>query len=146
MVPRDRILNASDDRVRQRRTSCRHGDFQTKFLKIKKMLWLQKFGLISIFISIFQAIFGFVWNYLTLTSTIWAPSNAYYHYRLPNVFFTRRDPHDCRFVQDIIRCLRSDRSATNRVLYDTPGSPLIYPSICDPCFPVVVFLPQLIAV
>ncbi len=30
MVPRDRILIASGDRMRQRRTSCRHGDFQTK--------------------------------------------------------------------------------------------------------------------
>ena len=37
LVPRDRILIALGDRMRQRRTSCRHGDFQTKFFKNVKM-------------------------------------------------------------------------------------------------------------
>jgi len=63
----------------------------------------------------------------------------------PNIqylFFTRRDLHDSQFGRDIVRCLRFDRSATNRGQYDTPGSPLIIPSICDPCVAVVVFLLQ----
>jgi hypothetical protein len=34
LVPRDRILIALGDRMHQRRTSNRHGDFLTKFLKI----------------------------------------------------------------------------------------------------------------
>ncbi len=36
LVPRDRILIASGNRMRQRRTSGRHGDFQVKLLKSQK--------------------------------------------------------------------------------------------------------------
>jgi hypothetical protein len=74
MVSRDRILIASGDRMRQRRTSCRHGDFQTKFLKIQKCCNSNQLIPFKFFI-VFLVSFGTVWKYLTLTGTIWAQSN-----------------------------------------------------------------------
>jgi hypothetical protein len=74
MVPRDRILIASGDRMRLRRTSCRRGDFQTKFLKIRKYRNYKQLILFKFFI-VFLVSFETVWKYLTLTGTIWAQSN-----------------------------------------------------------------------
>ena len=40
--------------------------------------------------------------------------------------FTRRDPHECLFLQGIVRCPRFGISAANQAYCDTPGSPLMY--------------------
>ena len=72
--------------------------------------------------------------------------NAGYHYPLMKPIFTRRDPHECQFLQGIVRCPRFGISAANQAQCDTPGSPLMCLSIYDPWFPVAVFLPQPIAV
>jgi hypothetical protein len=60
MMPRDRILIASGDRMRLRRTSCRHGDFQTQFLKIQKCCNYKQLNLFRFF-NLFL-----VWNYLQI--------------------------------------------------------------------------------
>ena len=120
---------------------AQHGDFQTKFLKIQKYSDSKQLILFQFFI-VFLVSFGTIWKYLTLTGTIWAQFNADHHYPLQNLFFTRKDPHDSQSVRDIVRCTRFDISGANQAQYDTPGSPLIYPSICDPWFPVGVFLRQ----
>jgi len=64
---------------------------------------------------------------------------------LQNWFFTQRDPNGSRFARGIAHYLRSGKSVTNQAQYDTPGSPLMCPSIDDPWFPAAVFLPQPIA-
>ena len=52
-------------------SNCRHGDFQTKFLKIQKYSDYNQLILFQFFI-LFLVSFGTVWKYLTLTGTIWA--------------------------------------------------------------------------
>ena len=49
MVPRDSILIASGDRMRLRRTSGRHGDFQFKILKSEKQRDYRQLILLKIF-------------------------------------------------------------------------------------------------
>jgi len=53
---------------------AQHGDFQTKFLKIRKCCDYKKLNLLPFF-RLFLVSFGTVWNYLTLTGTIWAQFN-----------------------------------------------------------------------
>ena len=71
MVPRDRILIASGDRMR---TSCRHGDFQARFFKIRKSCNYKQLILFQFFM-LFLVSFGTVWKHLTLTGTTWAQSS-----------------------------------------------------------------------
>jgi hypothetical protein len=52
-------------------SNCRHGDFQTKFLKIQKCCDYKQLILFQFF-GLFLVSFGTVWKYLTLTGTIWA--------------------------------------------------------------------------
>jgi hypothetical protein len=54
-------------------SNCRHGDFQTKFLKIQKSRNYKQLILFQFFI-VFLVSFGTVWKYLTMTGTIWAQS------------------------------------------------------------------------
>ena len=56
-------------------SNCRHGDFQTKFLKMQKYRNYKQLILFQFFI-VFLVSFGTVWKYLTLTGTIWAQSHS----------------------------------------------------------------------
>jgi len=56
------------------RTNCRHGDFQTKFLKTEKCYDFNQLNLFHFFNQLLVS-FGNVWKYLTLTGTIWAHTN-----------------------------------------------------------------------
>jgi hypothetical protein len=60
--------------MRLRSTSCRHGDFQTKFLKIGKSRNYKQLILFQ-FLRLFLVSVENIWKYLTLTGTIWAQSN-----------------------------------------------------------------------
>ena len=60
MVPSNRILAASGDRMRHRRTSCRHGDYQTNFLRIQICKNYNQLILFQFF-RLFLVSFGNVW-------------------------------------------------------------------------------------
>ena len=53
---------------------AQHGDFQTRFLKIRKFRDYKQLILFKFF-AVFLVSFGTVWKYLTLTGTIWAQFN-----------------------------------------------------------------------
>jgi|GEM_PF-1199219 len=55
-------------------SNCRHGDFQTKFLKIRKFCNYKQLILFQFF-RLFLVSVGTFWRYLTLTGTIWAQFN-----------------------------------------------------------------------
>ena len=57
--------------MRLRRTSCRHGNFQTKFSKIQKCCYYKQLILFKLF-TVFLVSFGTVWKCLTLTGTFWS--------------------------------------------------------------------------
>ena len=52
-------------------SNCRHGDFQTKFLKIRKSCNYNRLILFHFFNQLLVSS-GTIWKYLTLTGTIWA--------------------------------------------------------------------------
>jgi len=61
--------------IRKAKSNCRHGDFQTKLLKIKKCCDYEQLILFQFF-NLLLVSFGTIWKYLTLTGTIWAQSHC----------------------------------------------------------------------
>jgi hypothetical protein len=74
LVSRHRVLIASGDRMRLRRTRCRHGDFQTKFLKIRKYRYYKQLILNNFSANCWfrLELFGTVWKYFEIYGHNWA--------------------------------------------------------------------------
>ena len=91
-------------------SNCRHGDFQTKFLKFRKCCDYNQLILFRFF-RLFLVSFGIVWKYLTLTGTIWA------QFCFINFVSLSTRPRPPRFGFGHSRqsgCLRTVRTARSR--------------------------------